>query len=961
MRRLFSTIKIYFLGFLACACSLEELQLPDPENKKEINLTFNIKTADKTKSSITDNEENIKTIDLFLYTGGKLTNHIKSDGSGAFKARIMSDKTYNIYALANKKGIPEIEDESELKNLQLRFSGLQEYSESLPMYWQYEGYNANGTSGDQSISIVFRQLVNKLEFSMDKKGYSEMKITSVRLCQSASAIYPFREESRAETAQDIINGDYASILDLDALNSGQSITLYTLENMQGVLLEGNQDPWEKNPANLNEKKDLCTYLEVCGNFDKTSIVQGDVTYRFYLGQDNCTDFNVRRNEHTKVKLIVGNDIAGKFTWKLNTNITMENGYAWGSLKQGLHAVNDMYIGEYCLLSIQADERLLKYFGGSLDKCQLKYIPKDKGDMTFTEITEEAPCKYVCKGNCTKAGTGSIWLVSPDGANLINLFSDVLIQKPIMVISNKKPNLYIAGEAKTAKLYLRDKNGNNLLSSDLGFNGSLFNIVYTNARYMTDAYKQVKTDFSKDQRADCWNITMQCFNEKKSWQAISDLCMAVIMQCGGKLQFVETNHGIETEVNYKLSVLPITLTLRDDRWNNKFGNVRLDLKIENPSKLPLRVTFWEIISTTNVCEVEEVPPLDIQCERIQYINSNLAPDRDYPYYGTEYTFLDDNNKKSEVNSISEKGGKWYPMKGINSDNLVRATLGDLARGQYLYHLIDISLNCGGNVLNVKGGDYGLTVPSGLGRLTEINVKNELSDGSVKFNEIYRKGDVSEEEWFNNQGLFTDGGIKVFSCNAKIYPNNCDALDKENISPLNLSWLSNPDNTCSVSFHWDKNRETAGMTWNNLKEEFFANIDISGTCKGTAITHPRGTKNKAVKKYCSADIQYSNSASAKDGVQDINFPFIQKSIDKIYSYTFHDSWNLWGDHNSYEHHAHAEEISATIKIRGSYWMQPIRDIGSFRVPYYHEQDKKDYEMPCCFFIRPKIFKTVKKIVN
>ena len=203
MRRLFSTIKIYFLGFLACACSLEELQLPDPENKKEINLTFNIKTADKTKSSITDNEENIKTIDLFLYTGGKLTNHIKSDGSGAFKARIMSDKTYNIYALANKKGIPEIEDESELKNLQLRFSGLQEYSESLPMYWQYEGYNANGTSGDQSISIVFRQLVNKLEFSMDKKGYSEMKITSVRLCQSASAIYPFREESRAETAQDI--------------------------------------------------------------------------------------------------------------------------------------------------------------------------------------------------------------------------------------------------------------------------------------------------------------------------------------------------------------------------------------------------------------------------------------------------------------------------------------------------------------------------------------------------------------------------------------------------------------------------------------------------------------------------------------------------------------------------------------------------------------------------------------
>ena len=138
--------------------------------------------------------------------------------------------------------------------------------------------------------------------------------------------------SRALTAEEVMDGDYASAGDLNTLNTtGEGIHFYTLENRQGTLLPQVTDPWQKIPDNLSNGN-LCTYIEVNASFRQGFFYSGNVTYRFYLGQDSTTNFDIIRNNDMSVLLTLSGDNFGEgqqnISWKviLDTGMSRE-GYA----------------------------------------------------------------------------------------------------------------------------------------------------------------------------------------------------------------------------------------------------------------------------------------------------------------------------------------------------------------------------------------------------------------------------------------------------------------------------------------------------------------------------------------------------------------------------------------------------------------------------------------------------------
>ena len=129
------------------------------------------------------------------------------------------------------------------------------------------------------------------------------------LRQANGRLQPFSDlpQKAVETADILVQSDY----DPDMQSTNASVTtfsFYVPENMQGTLLPGNTDSRLKTrdqliARNLSAVEPCLTYVEFCGRLDPAAGgYGGDVTYRFYLGGDNCSNFDLQRGREYKVSL-----------------------------------------------------------------------------------------------------------------------------------------------------------------------------------------------------------------------------------------------------------------------------------------------------------------------------------------------------------------------------------------------------------------------------------------------------------------------------------------------------------------------------------------------------------------------------------------------------------------------------------------------------------------------------------
>ncbi len=321
-------ISIWSAVLIICSCTIDDIIGRDDSNKDstentvvEVPVEFSIALPDSemAKSSISASESTVRDINIYAYHDGRLEKSAYFEAVKNFTLPLVKERTYNIYVLSNLGKLSPPALENEMLATKFSMGSMAYISGGFPMSWSYKRLEINESSIPIDINLI--RLVSRIRFSLDRSALENFKVTAVRLCQSALKLYPFISASRAESAADVSNGDYASAQDLKGINSGECISFYAYENCQGVLLPDNPDAESKIPSSIPANADLCTYLEMTasfsGKYDGIDVSSNNVKYRFYLGADNCSDFNVKRNTDINIHLKVTEERIFDDSWRVN--------------------------------------------------------------------------------------------------------------------------------------------------------------------------------------------------------------------------------------------------------------------------------------------------------------------------------------------------------------------------------------------------------------------------------------------------------------------------------------------------------------------------------------------------------------------------------------------------------------------------------------------------------------------
>ena len=154
------------------------------------------------------------------------------------------------------------------------------------------------------------------------------------LRQANARLQPFSDapQKAVEAADVLSQSDY----DPDMQSTSASVTsfsFYVPENRQGTLLTGNSDGRRKTrdeliARGLSAVEPYLTYVEFCGRLDPAAGgYGGDVTYRFYLGRDNCADFDLERGREYKVSLSFRVGSLFESDWRVEPSLTDSRTFA----------------------------------------------------------------------------------------------------------------------------------------------------------------------------------------------------------------------------------------------------------------------------------------------------------------------------------------------------------------------------------------------------------------------------------------------------------------------------------------------------------------------------------------------------------------------------------------------------------------------------------------------------------
>ena len=180
-----------------------------------------------------------------------------------------------------------------------------------------------------------RRLFSKVTLRIDHAAFDgagahpEFFVNSrLYLRQANGRLQPFSQtpQKAQETADVLSQSDY----DPEMTSTNASVTTFSFyipENMQGTLLPGNTDSREKTrdrllAEHLSAVEPYLTYIEFSGHLDPSAGgYGGDVTYRFYLGSDNCSNFDLERGREYQISLSfrVGSLFEAEADWKVDTD------------------------------------------------------------------------------------------------------------------------------------------------------------------------------------------------------------------------------------------------------------------------------------------------------------------------------------------------------------------------------------------------------------------------------------------------------------------------------------------------------------------------------------------------------------------------------------------------------------------------------------------------------------------
>ena len=272
-----------------------------------------------TRTSFTETQLNrISDLNIFIYHNGNLLSkycRYYTDMSSLMLTLPYKKNDFNIYMVGNIGKASAPLNEADIVNLRYTVNSYDDFREmGFPVAASFIGYR----KGDAA-SFKVKRLVGQYNIRMTTSATNAIyRIKDIKLYNCARDMYPFSPDTKASVMAE--KGDSLTAEDLTALNAGQTVSLYFVENLQGVLLPDNTDRKKKIPSSLelieSGAADRCTYIEITADISTPGANYTNGRYRFYLGQDETSDFNIKRNTLYNATLDFTQNMVNEEEWRI---------------------------------------------------------------------------------------------------------------------------------------------------------------------------------------------------------------------------------------------------------------------------------------------------------------------------------------------------------------------------------------------------------------------------------------------------------------------------------------------------------------------------------------------------------------------------------------------------------------------------------------------------------------------
>ncbi len=170
--------------------------------------------------------------------------------------------------------------------------------------------------------ITVSRLYSKVTVTFNSRGVTPgvvIRPTKIVLCQVPKSCHLCN--TNIPTANLLLRGDsLAAATGLFFDKHATATPLYLLENMQG---DNGTTTDERYKTPASGKASLCSYLEVTADYSSPK-KKGVVVYRYYLGKNVLTNFDMQRNTWYQISIAFnGQGGIAENTWRVNTQGLIE--------------------------------------------------------------------------------------------------------------------------------------------------------------------------------------------------------------------------------------------------------------------------------------------------------------------------------------------------------------------------------------------------------------------------------------------------------------------------------------------------------------------------------------------------------------------------------------------------------------------------------------------------------------
>lgn len=298
----------------------ENTKEPEPQYGEKESICLNVNFKLEGIETKTVNERLIENVNLYITDQlGALVHHGYYTGAVNLGTEVYDNMEYTVYAVANAGKKMETGNAEGIEALTYSIQNISQIASPGGAVLMCGKSDPQKLDKKATITISLTRCIAKVVIQADYSGLYddvEIQVNKVQLRNVPSSTRIFAPNSISNSSE-AMNGEI--VLQPSGSSLKQGIAFYQFENLQGTLQPENTSQQEKQWPQGSRYEGICSYVEMQATYSSPR-KYGNILYRFYLGKDMLTNYDVERNTQLNITVNFQKDGAvDENTWRVDNS------------------------------------------------------------------------------------------------------------------------------------------------------------------------------------------------------------------------------------------------------------------------------------------------------------------------------------------------------------------------------------------------------------------------------------------------------------------------------------------------------------------------------------------------------------------------------------------------------------------------------------------------------------------